>query len=410
MPWTADTPVASVSLTFNPVLRTLSGGELLSDEDPAQYLHLPWNDMTAEFTGDQATLDTLRANYALHGQSFRDRDGNIVAGTVEGARSYTTLAALPGVAGEDWGNPFVLATGMSMTGVSSYGDRYHTLRRWTKSATRPSAPTADWWDPDSGVVPLTNWFSRATASGVLGDAPLWIAEDAVSIAGDGTRSYQGWTITQEFGVESSEDRSTWVTPPNEDHRYFAFLTPDGHRRIIDQNPVDLGWVELYQGTPYKGAASATVADFGGTINLDLYRRLRFRWQAFGAWDSGSQENQGGECICEVVRPTAGGWESSTFQNDDDTSGTAGWWFDDSAGAAVIFHEPGSREHIHLLDSITRSGTLNGSGLPAQRISGKMKFIGSDSNHDNLVQSARFYDFVSGSDYERFNLIIEGATY
>ena len=398
----------SLQLSFDPVYQAIVDiNYVLSDGTRGNVHYIDG----VVFIEDIDKLDLLSLIYA--GAGFLDPLGLLIDVDISppGIRfSVIEDISLP------YRNPFLAEIGEQSS--IQIGINSHNLRLWRQSADRPNtSPTVNWWDIDTNqVVPqLLGWYHKrsdalAAYTGTSTD-PVWFALDIVAINDAGVAIYNGWEWFQEFGVEFSADRTNWHSVEADDDVWMGFLTPDGSRvEVRIAMPVDLTWTELYQGTPYSVSGAAVYNAFGETHNLNLYRRLRFTWRPFGQWASGGGiENVGGEVFADVDQPV-GGWRATTGNNNVDSNfSTYTWWFEDVIGAGVILHGDGSYSTSDLPSAISRPDENNQS-QPPRRLAGKLKLIAGDVLALNLVSGIRLYDFVANSNYERFELIIEGATY
>ena len=297
--------------------------------------------------------------------------------------------------------------------ITELGTRTYSALLWQKSALNiPLFPPDDWWDSQSGItdsIGLWHHTRLEALNAIAGTDPIRFAIDRVNISPEGIKTYNGWEIFTEFGVEYSEDGLSWHSGPQQDEdKYFGFLTPDGTRRVIEIKPTDLSWTRLYQNYAYQREhGTSTSVDFGGTINLNLYQRLRFTWLPFGYWTGDQPNKLGAEITAYLNKPIETGWVSSPNDNNTDEEGTGSWFFDDVTGGSVIMHGERSRDSIELPPAKIRTGT---SSLPPRSLSGKFKFIRNSSDEPYMVKKIRNYEFVSGASYRRFKLTIDGATY
>ena len=297
--------------------------------------------------------------------------------------------------------------------ITNLGTRTYSALLWQKSALNiPLFPPEDWWDSQSGIIDnigLWHHTRLEALNAIAGTNPVRFAIDRVNISPEGIKIYNGWEIFTEFGVEYSENGLSWHSGPQQDEdKYFGFLTPDGNRRVIEIKPTDLSWTRLYQNYAYQREhGTSTSVDFGGTINLNLYQRLRFTWLPFGYWTGDQPNKLGAEITAYLNKPIETGWVSSPNDNNTDEEGTGSWFFDDVTGGSVIMHGERSRDSIELPPAKIRTGT---SSLPPRSLSGKFKFIRNSSDEPYMVKKIRNYGFVSGASYRRFKLTIDGATY
>lgn len=305
-------------------------------------------------------------------------------------------------------------------GITTYAERFHNAILWRRSVNKPANPPADWWEVANNrlVANLNGWYlTRQVAhdawAGSSG-APTWFALGSVRVMDDGTKEFTAWTVQAEFQVEYSADGITWRTAQQTGDRYFGFRTPEGMRRVVEigaaQTP---GWTQIYIGSPYNTGGGG-YADFGGSVNLNQFARLRFRWRPYGYEDSdGNARSLGAEIFGEFHRPEEG-WQSATGRrgadNDAAQAGTFAWIADEQAGGLIVHHGAGGRSTIELPDSVVRPGTdAQGRGYPARRLAGRSAFVGALSSTPHIVQGLDQYYFVPGLYYQRFELRIEGAT-
>ena len=297
--------------------------------------------------------------------------------------------------------------------ITELGTRTYSALLWQKSALNiPLFPPEDWWDSQSGItdsIGLWHHTRLEALNAIAGTDPVRFAIDRVNVSPEDIKTYNGWEIFTEFGVEYSEDGLSWHSGPQQDtDKYFGFLTPDGNRRVIEIKPTDLSWTRLYQNYAYQREhGTSTSIDFGGTINLNLYQRLRFTWLPFGYWTGDQPNKLGAEITAYLNKPIETGWVSSPNDNNTDEERTGSWFFDDVTGGSVIMHGERSRDSIELPPAKIRTGT---SSLPPRSLSGKFKFIRNSSDEPYMVKKIRNYGFVSGASYRRFKLTIDGATY
>lgn len=292
-------------------------------------------------------------------------------------------------------------------------DRYVSIVRYQRAATKPANPITSWWNTGTQQVEDTGaWKDSKSAADTAGDTanPLWIAYDAVSIQGNpGAYAllYNGWSVHQFFDVEYSADGTTWRTTQETGDRYFGFRTESGVRKVIEiAAPQDLDWTGFLNSTsPYAGGSQgARHISLGSAVNFTLFNRIRFYFRPFGQFQSGGTgiDHIGAEMNAILYKPSSG-WIVDTDSDDDHNDSVFLWSFDDRSGAFVIYQHDYSGNDISLPSAQGRP-TAND---PPHRVSGYGKFVGLSAS---AVTHIRLFGWAANSSFKRFQLKLYGATY
>lgn len=364
-------------------------------------------------TDDAAALAVLRAINAT-ADGFRDADGN-----------PTSFEFFPWELGWDstadivapWANPFITNPTASQYpggGVAPLGTRFNRAILYKKATAKPANPTADWWDVSGAgyVANLNGWHrTHEDADGETGaTGSIWRAIDTVLISSNGNKTYEGWDVQAEFGVEYRADASgAWRSNYMAGDLWMGFRRSDGTRDEVLINPPEDKWALIAQGKPFNTGGGGFM-DFGATKNLNLYDRLRFDWQPFGLFVNGAMSNIGQVRSTYLHKP-ADGWRSNTARKatDADTDSVASfqWHFEADNVGNMMFLEGGVFGNTILSAPVTRGVDAFGNQLPMEAGSGLAAFVGSDADNPHMVQSLDCYRFADGMYYQRFHLKIYG---